>query len=204
MMGKKRTRITVNEDFFDDSIWMSYRYCIGRHTIAAAHRAFDIARYSKYIPEGRKVFLASDIRSTLNDTLRFAPNIEIQGHGTNQDAYSILYSYLQDKEIDFNKSFVEIDLNSETIFVEEGKEYSYIHNPVDDYIDVIGWIELANLLHNDFYKVTVDFNGSIQEYTCIKSFNNRLEDKYVDVDRFKKGIYAGYLCNNYIIKIEKI
>ena len=49
-------------DFMDDCVWMSYRYCIGRHTIAAHCHAADIAN-NVYDPaeKNRLAFYAKDI-----------------------------------------------------------------------------------------------------------------------------------------------
>lgn len=65
----KSTKMTEYEE---DSMWMSYRYCIGRKTIACAMRAGDIAKecYGR-LSEGRSVFTAFDINREIESKLRF-------------------------------------------------------------------------------------------------------------------------------------
>lgn len=43
---KKKSVESVKKtlDFSEDYVWMSYRYCIGRHTIAAHYHATTIAQ----------------------------------------------------------------------------------------------------------------------------------------------------------------
>ena len=61
MPRKKQYRAIIkDESYMEDLIWMSYRYCIGRHTIAANSHAGDIAKYSfDHISENRKSFIVN-------------------------------------------------------------------------------------------------------------------------------------------------
>lgn len=59
-------------DYEEDCMWMSYRYCIGRHTIASHMHANDIwqnclGRMSKE----RELFTAFDINRSIEDSLRW-------------------------------------------------------------------------------------------------------------------------------------
>ena len=55
-----------------DSMWMSYRYCIGRHTIASHSRAGDIAKhcYGRMSKE-KSIFNAYDMNRCIEDQIRF-------------------------------------------------------------------------------------------------------------------------------------
>lgn len=57
-------------DFMDDCVWMSCRYCIGRHTIAAHSHAADIAN-NIYDPaeKNRLAFYAKDINQEIYNIL---------------------------------------------------------------------------------------------------------------------------------------
>jgi len=56
----------------EDSMWMSYRYCIGRHTIAASTRAGDIASHCYgRMSEERSIFTAYDINREIERCLQF-------------------------------------------------------------------------------------------------------------------------------------
>ena len=40
------------DDFMDDCVWMSYRYCIGRHTIAAILKKLNLKTLKSATKEG--------------------------------------------------------------------------------------------------------------------------------------------------------
>lgn len=57
-------------DYELDSMWMSYRYCIGRHTIASHMRAGDIASHCYgRISDERSVFTAYDINREIENSM---------------------------------------------------------------------------------------------------------------------------------------
>lgn len=59
-------------DYEEDCMWMSYRYCIGRHTIASHMHANDIWQNCKgRMSKERELFTAFDINREIEDKLRF-------------------------------------------------------------------------------------------------------------------------------------
>ena len=59
-------------DYEADSVWMSYRYCIGRHTIASHMRANEIWKNCKgRMSEERQLFTAFDINREIEMSLAF-------------------------------------------------------------------------------------------------------------------------------------
>lgn len=63
---------TMLDDYDEDSMWMSYRYCIGRHTIAAHMRAGDIAsRCYGRMSDERSIFTAFDINHEIENKMIF-------------------------------------------------------------------------------------------------------------------------------------
>ena len=59
-------------DYEEDCMWMSYRYCIGRHTIAAHMHATDIWRNCKgRMSNERQLFTAFDINREIESSLMF-------------------------------------------------------------------------------------------------------------------------------------
>lgn len=70
---KKFIRANTKLDSYDeDSMWMSYRYCIGRHTIAAHMRANDIASHCYgRMSEEHSIFTAYDINREIERCLQF-------------------------------------------------------------------------------------------------------------------------------------
>lgn len=63
---------TKLSDYEEDSMWMSYRYCIGRHTIASHMRAGDIAKecYGR-LSEERSIFTAYDINREIEQQMMY-------------------------------------------------------------------------------------------------------------------------------------
>lgn len=69
---KDNTQLNDFGSYEEDSMWMSYRYCIGRHTIAAHMRAGDIAShcYGRMTKE-RSIFTAYDINREIEQRMQF-------------------------------------------------------------------------------------------------------------------------------------
>lgn len=89
-------------DFLDTCLWSSCRYFIGRHTIAAACHAPDIARflikYPDAIPEGRKKQLALDIRREINDRIRWVGGVSVtspDGREGQEDAATLWFRAIE-------------------------------------------------------------------------------------------------------------
>ena len=59
-------------DYEEDCMWMSYRYCIGRHTIAAHMHATDIWKNCKgRMSKERQLFTAFDINREIESSMTF-------------------------------------------------------------------------------------------------------------------------------------
>jgi len=66
---RKNTKLT---DYEEDCMWMSYRYCIGRHTIASHMHAADIWHNCKgRMSDERSLFTAFDINREIEMSLNF-------------------------------------------------------------------------------------------------------------------------------------
>lgn len=72
---KDHTTLHDFNGYEEDSMWMSYRYCIGRHTIASHMRAGDIGTncYGR-MSEERSIFTAYDINREIEDKMKFSAN----------------------------------------------------------------------------------------------------------------------------------
>lgn len=69
---KDNTTVNDFNGYEEDSMWMSYRYCIGRHTIASHMRAGDIAShcYGRMSKE-RSIFTAYDINREIEMAMQY-------------------------------------------------------------------------------------------------------------------------------------
>ena len=150
-MAKKKNKIEIpDHDFIEDCIWMSYRYCIGRHTIAAAMHAPQIAKFLDMNPtifsEDRKKFMAKDIRQEISDALRWRDDVYVQGFAEDVDAATLLLQYVTENHLDMTRDWkFDIDLRTETVQARPAEKKS-ITNLLNDISDLLPWIKLANWL----------------------------------------------------------
>ena len=101
-------------DFMMDSMWMSYRYCIGRHTIASHARAREIAEYCYgHMSNERSVFTAYDINREIEDKMRFGaggPNWHFPITSLNKiytTAIDIFCEFLEDYNIKSKEDYLK-------------------------------------------------------------------------------------------------
>lgn len=160
----------------EDCIWMSYRYCIGRHTIAAHCHAGDIANnaYGRMTKE-RMQFMSKDINREIYDVLHMHDwfNIDYVWNLQNFRPLDIFYQCLNDigfKTYDDIKKIKSIDC----YFTKENelKTDVYYYNDKDkfnfksfmDVEDLGVWQRLANLFDVDNHKWCKLIDDSIIEY----------------------------------------
>ena len=99
-------------DYELDSMWMSYRYCIGRHTIASHMRAGDIWKNVKgRMTRDRSIFNAYDINREIEDQLRFKyPEFRFPITSLNRiytTAVDIVCEFMEDYNIKSKEDFLK-------------------------------------------------------------------------------------------------
>ena len=84
-------------DFKETCLWMSYRYAIGRKSIAAVSHAADIAKHLDWIPDDRWEFTAEDILREVNQSIGWTDNLTIMGLDgyRKTDVFSVLFSFIE-------------------------------------------------------------------------------------------------------------
>ena len=198
------------KDFKEDCIWMSYRYCIGRKSIAACTHAYDIIKYGlDWISENRKEFTAKDIRSSINDHMRWSDNIEVCGYDNKYDVLSCIIKYLIDNNIADPKEYYYkhkwiVNVNTGSVCTEdwEGKLPTNIFT---DYSDYEPWIKLAELLDKSKHiNIKTKYNDVITQHECIKlyriDYQSKLRIDFVDCNLLKINPYLhSYINKEYII-----
>lgn len=208
-MGRKKNDkgLKVSNTSMEDFIWMSYRYCIGRHTIAAAHHAETIHSVIKSNPDlmsnEKKAFNAKDIRREITSQIAFRSNVYIDGCG-DFDAFTLLLiegSKYKDRD---NVKFVLNSYTNELSVEESDSKYEAFDK---DYIDLIPWVRLANYLDIKCHKkITVHFNNEDKEFICYQYPMRQGDGSYkmvwseldsdVTMDR--------WLDEEYIVKVEDL
>ena len=82
-------------DFKETCLWMSYRYAIGRKSIAAVSHAAEIAKHLDWIPDDRWEFTAEDILREVNQSIGWTDNLTVMGLDGHRetDVFSVLFSF---------------------------------------------------------------------------------------------------------------
>jgi hypothetical protein len=204
----KKNKPSISKSYLDDFIWMSYRYCIGRHTIAAACHADTIKsaieQNKDTFSEDRLGFYARDIRNGINSILHWRDDVSIDGFNDNFDAYSALL-YEVSKHDNPNELKFTIDTATQTIYTDPlGKKQT----PTDyDYHDLILWTKLANYLDVSCHRIVVTYyQDKIKEHKCypfpIQRGKNKYEQVWCPLD---DNLTVDKFVNpEYIIKIKEL
>lgn len=108
-MDNTNSTIIVNYDNFEDFMWMSYRYCIGRHSIASVMHAGTIAQYAKYLTPHSLEHAVTDIRNEINDAFRWNNKYNVKiTNNTYYDVVSIILNAFAKRDIqDVNPSLLK-------------------------------------------------------------------------------------------------
>ena len=207
MTKKKKNTINIDNSAMEDFIWMSYRYCIGRHTIASAYHAETIRNLiinnPNCLSDERKAFMALDIRRQINNHVCWRKNVFVDGP-RDADLYSmILYkgSETPDHKMRFNVNEFYGSVTVEPCVDEDYVAYD------KDYDDFIRWIKLANFLDKTTHKkITTNFNGEIEEHICYPYPYKNGEGVYVTKWTIpeKTFIVDSYLDEEYIIESKNL
>lgn len=193
----KKAPITKITEFEETCMWMSYRYAIGRHTIASTMHANDIATHFFYrLPNDRKEFASFDIAREIDSILRWKYNLFIEYPNVNENFYplEILMDFIKKysiKELDEFNKFDRIDYNCSTKEFKVKYVPSYIdayHSSPDgseqkeiydkkrtysmmDLEDLMHWQKLAACLDVHRLKVIKTlYEGKEEEYICFKTY----------------------------------
>jgi hypothetical protein len=204
------------KDFKEDCIWMSYRYCIGRQTIAAHHHAGDIVKYGlDWISEGRKEFTAKDIRWMINDRVCLNSHIKTDGYEHNYDVISCIFKYLYDRKIENPEQYylthhwvVSIVTGLACVTGEYTAEISdfdrsmSIFSMLNDYEP---WIKLANLLdERKHIDIKVNYKGEesiVKSFVHYANYPDGIEKFYIGIDQYKENPYIlSYVAQEYIVE----
>ena len=171
----------------EDCIWMSYRYCIGRHTIAAHCHAGDIANnaYSRMTKE-RMQFISKDINREIYDVLHMHDwfNIDYVWNLQNFRPLDIFYQCLNDigfKTYDDIKKIKSIDcyftndneLKTDVYYYNDNDKFNF--KSFMDVEDLGVWQRLANLFDVDNHKWCRLTDDSIVEYYEFWTINRTKE-----------------------------
>lgn len=230
-MAKSKPITIKDRNYHEQLIWMSYRYCVGRSSISSHSHAGDIAKYSfDYLEDNSKQFMARDIRSQINDVIKWNNQISIRNNDFNYDSdymsdllYAIKKLYKDqlipfdiDTGYDFNLNIyssedIECDLKKKN----NGNQPCYTSSLRSIYNDLIPWIKLANACDvKNYKKVITNYEGKIEEHICFDYpiFVNyqgdngfTIDKRYIDIESYKKNPHINrYIDPEYIVDIKEV
>ena len=203
------------EDIYD-MIWMSARYCIGRHTAAASMHAYTIASLINKNPDlltkDEKDKLVSLIRDEIRCVCKWNPRFKIQDDRSG-DLQNDVFSKILLKSTDttYPNEVVYI-VNTDDIIIEsiDDKLKKTSARFDKDYYDLISWIKLANWLDSDNYirVYCKDANKNIESsFICYKYpayFQGEYSEVYAVIDKVNELRHQSYIIPECIVKIESI
>ena len=172
-MGNSNKELNFNEDY----VWMSYRYCIGRRTIASHMHAGQIANdvYGK-LTDARSEFMAKDINEEIYNKLNWSDWLHVDRiyNITHFKPLDALYSCFSREGIDSMEKLRKIksielyydeksgEWKSEVYFYHDGGYENF--RSLWDITDLEVWQRLANLLDLSTHKWCKLIDGSVVEY----------------------------------------
>lgn len=194
-MAKKKTKkVKMLTQYEVDCVWMSYRYCISRHTIASHCHAEDIAMnaYGRMSPE-RTQFMSEDINNEIHSQLHFGNFVDMGWYGnvpkTHFKPLDVLYSILDKEKVNSVEKFrqikyISIDWNREKndfdysiYYFNDNDKDKDLNRGLWDITDLEVWQQLANLFDLNSHKlakVKVDGEEKIVcYYECWHATNNQ-------------------------------
>jgi hypothetical protein len=177
-----------DQAFFEDLIWMSARYCIGRHTTASISHARHIAKYADMMGDEFRKKMAVEIRNEIDRGLTFQGNIKIENrfYDDSIDVASLIAKALAETDPDENvwaDTLYTIDKRDHTVTVsiKLGCAYQKISTVICDYLP---WAKLANYLDKSTWRdVVIEYNGKRETCKCFpyvqKIFSAETDYSYV-------------------------
>lgn len=212
-------------DYEMDAMWMSYRYAIGRHSIASIMHAGKLVQavYNR-LTEERKAFCAFDMRREVNMRLECGYNFGLDFSFPQKefDPVNALMEFSKRPEVKeigllrfLQSHWVKVSQGSdyELIFhIEETKD-KHIELYAHDLDDLIIWTNAANALdRKKHHTVTTEYEGEIKEHEAfellIQHFDyntgqSEIELHYCPIDSYLESAgKQSYLAEEYITKID--
>ena len=197
----------------EDCIWMSYRYCIGRHTIAAHMHAGEIAAHAYgRMSDERTQFMSHDINREIGRILNIHNWFEFDNEWSiPQNEYrplDLLYRCLAENNINTDEQLRKIK-NITAIYEGSGKwvfdicYYKHGCNvrSLSDIRDLEVWQQLANFFDLEGYKLCRLKDDTFCEYyECWKECNGEYKRYRIPVDARHNFSVLTYIPDENIVE----
>lgn len=180
-MAKKKKENKMLSSFEEDCIWMSYRYCIGRHTIAAHCHAGDIANFAyNRLTDERMEFMSEDIAREIYDKLNWCHFINMGWYGNIPKEYfkplDVIYEIFQKEDVNSYKKIKSIksividwdsskkEFNHSIYYFNDNDKNKDYGRSFSDIYDLEVWQRLSNLFNKKNHKWCKLVDDTIVEY----------------------------------------
>lgn len=177
-MTKKKNNMMT--DYEETCMWMSYRYAIGRSTIAAHYHAKDIAANCyKRMTNDRSEFTAKDIRDQIGNILRIdKPSFYEEQYSESNDPFGHFVGYINGKTKLLLAKIKKVVYTSNGKYdVEYGERFEFFY---PHFNDLLVWANLASLFDIKNHKYCKLIDDSICEY-----FEGYIDRSQYDTDDSK-------------------
>lgn len=151
----------VNDELLKDLLWMSCRYCIGRHSYVGTY-AKDMSEYFyDKLTDDEKLKNAKDIRQCIRNSLRYEVPTAIKNEvGTRDISLEQFFEYCNSHDL---------------------KEADQFHDMYEtDILDLTPWMDLASLFDINSHVMVSCVDEENNKYTvrCYPSYTNEtVQDK---------------------------
>lgn len=219
IMAKKKTEsVKMLSRYEEDCVFMSYRYCIGRHTIATYMHATNIAlnAYGRMTPE-RTQFMSEDINNEIYTNLHFGNLVDMGWYGnipkTHFKPLDVLYSILDKESINTVEKMREIksiriewnrdkqDFDYSIYYFNENDKDRDLSRSLWDITDLEVWQQLANLFDLNSHKFCKLSDGTICEYyECWHMITNKGVFTYEKRKHTVSSPFSWYINEDYILE----
>jgi len=193
---------TRMSDYELDAMWMSYRYCIGRHTIAAHMHAHDIWENCKgrMTPE-RQRFTAFDINREIEDTFTFIkPRFHFaqRGNGTIITAVDVVCEFIKEHDIKSKDEFIKYkDIN--VILTDNERGYKFETTTWKEWEDAYTK-ELCKQHYLDEEHVKKHIPELASKYDGFKNFYHTLQHEKPNPDNYYMTDFEDLFVWNDLVK----
>jgi hypothetical protein len=224
-MKKKTEMPKPMSEYEVDAMWMSYRYAIGRHTIAACMHAGNMIKEIYHRLEEKRIpFTVYDIRREINQHLDWNFNFGLSLY-VQQDDYDPIKALVEfAKRDDVKKAggiFKYLSNNRVEVSVNSNHEYEYnISEPIHrgelyphELHDLLVWYNMSCALDKENHKIAVtEYEGKVEEhevfeYVKIQQYIDAEEDfaiEYVDINNYLDNSFVHkWIAKDYIKEIKE-
>ena len=196
-------------DFEYDMLWMSYRYCIGRHSIASNMHAGNIIQncYNRLTDE-QKSQTSEDIITMINDNVRLI-NSWYSNIGDPKNVLMEILDYVVKNHLESSfHNIKDINLHTDRFTIDGTIDNSAYDSNIKE---LLVWCDVASALNKKFHKVVITkMDGQEIEHECFESWvedftNSKFPFKkvYKCLDGYVKNPFNNaFIAPEYIISVK--